>query len=234
MEERPLENDPLASAQLEKLKLEIDLLKEQRDFQVQKLELETSELQIRNKWANRTAQYIPLITVIVTVAGFCFGVYQFRSQQRENFNRTKTERDIEIAKQTRQHIEKELAGFYYPISMRLKIDDALWPKLSNMQDQKLRLELEKSIVLPNQEEILKIILQNPEVLKEDEKLREQVFKFIKHAVIQKSLRQAAQFNRDAISEDEGWPADFEPAIDKQAAVLQARYNRCVSSPDQCK
>jgi hypothetical protein len=55
--------DALASAQLQKLLLEIE------------------ELHGQSHWAKHFARYIPLATVIVTVAGLCFGIYQFGVQQ---------------------------------------------------------------------------------------------------------------------------------------------------------
>ncbi len=64
-------NDNLAEAQLEKLRLEIDDLKN------------------KSKWDERVSRYIPLISVLVTVAGFTFGVYQFRVQHKANLDAQK-------------------------------------------------------------------------------------------------------------------------------------------------
>ena len=54
-------NEQLVQAQLDKLKLEIQSIKR------------------KNKWEEKLARYIPLLTVLITVAGFCFGIYQFRA-----------------------------------------------------------------------------------------------------------------------------------------------------------
>ncbi|HYX71479.1 MAG TPA: hypothetical protein VE732_01805 [Nitrososphaera sp.] len=60
------QSNNLAAAQLEKLKLEIE------------------DLRNKGKWDERISRYIPLISVLVTVAGFTFGVYQFRVQHKAN------------------------------------------------------------------------------------------------------------------------------------------------------
>ena len=51
--------------------------------QLQKLQLEIDELRSNSHWSGQAARYIPLVTVIVTVAGLCFGIYQFSADRRE-------------------------------------------------------------------------------------------------------------------------------------------------------
>jgi hypothetical protein len=63
---------PLETAQLEKLRLENEKLK---------LELEALK---KGQGLSLIIPYIPLITVLVTLAGFGFGIYQYRAQQRAN------------------------------------------------------------------------------------------------------------------------------------------------------
>jgi hypothetical protein len=63
---------PLETAQLEKLRLENEKLK---------LELEALK---KGRGLRLIIPYIPLITVLVTLAGFGFGIYQYRAQQRAN------------------------------------------------------------------------------------------------------------------------------------------------------
>jgi hypothetical protein len=63
---------PLETAQLEKLRLENEKLK---------LELEALK---KGQGLRLIIPYIPLITVLVTLAGFGFGIYQYRAQQRAN------------------------------------------------------------------------------------------------------------------------------------------------------
>lgn len=65
--------DPHAELSLEKLRLENE-----------RLSLEIASMKRgRNRLISMT-DYIPLITVLVTIAGFGFGIYQYRAQQIEN------------------------------------------------------------------------------------------------------------------------------------------------------
>lgn len=59
-------NEAVAGAQLEKLKLEIQELKNKDNF------------------ANKLPQYIPLITTLIAVGGFCFTIYQFFEAQNKD------------------------------------------------------------------------------------------------------------------------------------------------------
>jgi hypothetical protein len=66
------QNALLANAQLEKLGLENAKLK----FELENLK--------RGKGLSSLIPYLPLITVLITIAGFGFGVYQYRTQQQAN------------------------------------------------------------------------------------------------------------------------------------------------------
>jgi len=62
------------TAQLEKLRLENEKL----GFELENLK--------RGKGLSSFIPYLPLITLLVTIAGFGFGVYQYRAQQQANRN----------------------------------------------------------------------------------------------------------------------------------------------------
>ena len=75
--------DSLAAAELEKLRLEIEDLKNSSD------------------WRNEISAFTPLISVIIAVGGFLFGIYQFQRQQQLQQERT-------IVEQRREQASKEL------------------------------------------------------------------------------------------------------------------------------
>ncbi len=66
------QNALLVAAQLEKLKL-----------QNEKLRLEVETLK-SGQGVGSLAPYLSLLTVLVTIAGFGFGIYQYRAQQQAN------------------------------------------------------------------------------------------------------------------------------------------------------
>jgi hypothetical protein len=99
-ENKPLD-DPLTAAQLEKLKLEIE------------------NLRSKSNWERWVVAYTPLFSILITVGGFLFGIYQFQRLQQnqqtqiiaeQEKDRLTRERDqaIRIQNQTRSDIEQIL------------------------------------------------------------------------------------------------------------------------------
>lgn len=94
-------SDPFAAAQLEKLKLEIEQLKN------------------NNGWEKAITSYTPLLSVLIAVGGFLFGIYQFQKQRQiqqtqilieQQKDRQTRERDqaIRIQNQIRSNVEQIL------------------------------------------------------------------------------------------------------------------------------
>jgi hypothetical protein len=69
---KDVQNTDFVTAQLEKLRLENE-----------KLGLELENLKRGNRLIS-LVPYVPMITVLITIAGFVFGVYQYRAQQQAN------------------------------------------------------------------------------------------------------------------------------------------------------
>lgn len=88
-------NDALAAAQLEKLRLEIDQLKTGRD------------------WEQRTISFLPLLTVLIAVSGFLFGIYQFRNQQQAHHDELMVQQQKDRAANEREQdirIQNQING----------------------------------------------------------------------------------------------------------------------------
>jgi hypothetical protein len=92
------QNALLASAQLEKLRLEN-----------QKLRLELENLE-KGYGLGFLITYLPLITVLVTIAGFGFGIYQYRAQEQANRDaQTEQSRKDREARETQAKKDTESA-----------------------------------------------------------------------------------------------------------------------------
>jgi hypothetical protein len=83
-------NEAIAAAQLEKLKLEINELKNKSSF------------------ANTIPQYIPLMTTFIAVAGFCFTIYQFFAAQNKDRLAKEQEQRLRDEDQIRTNIQQLL------------------------------------------------------------------------------------------------------------------------------
>ena len=53
-------------------------------LETEKLKLEVAALKRQSSQGRSLSSYVPLISVLVTVAGFGFGIYQYRAQQIQN------------------------------------------------------------------------------------------------------------------------------------------------------
>src|SRR2546422_4355901 len=52
--------------------------------QLQKLNLEIEDLRAERNWEERIARFIPIITAVISIAGFLWGVVLFRNQQERD------------------------------------------------------------------------------------------------------------------------------------------------------
>jgi hypothetical protein len=64
--------------------------------ELEKLRLEIQSLKSKNGWGEKVAQFTPLFTVLIAVAGFCFGVYQFNIQQKENIKKFTSDQNSKL------------------------------------------------------------------------------------------------------------------------------------------
>ena len=95
----------LAKAQLEKITLENE-----------RLRLELSNLKRGHKLV--LLPYLPLITVLITMAGFGFGIYQYRAQQKANreAQADQSKRDFEAREaQSKRNMEEAQRDFMKPL-----------------------------------------------------------------------------------------------------------------------
>ena len=65
-------------SQLQKINLETAMA------QLQKLNLEIEDLRAERNWEERIARFIPIITAVISIAGFLWGVVLFRNQQERD------------------------------------------------------------------------------------------------------------------------------------------------------
>jgi hypothetical protein len=69
-----------------------------------KLFLEIEHLTHKNKWEAKISAYIPLFTVLIAVAGFLFGMYQFQVQQKLQQDRAISEQQKDRESRQREQI----------------------------------------------------------------------------------------------------------------------------------
>jgi hypothetical protein len=63
---------------------EAELQLDRQRLETEKIKLEVAALKKQSAQGRSLSGYVPLISVLVTVAGFGFGIYQYRAQQIQN------------------------------------------------------------------------------------------------------------------------------------------------------
>jgi hypothetical protein len=87
----------LSTAQLEKLKLEIE-----------KLKVETSGLKDKKKSRINLIAYSPMLSVLIAVSGFLFGVWQYYNQQQKARINEQTDQRLKVQTQIRDDLNRIL------------------------------------------------------------------------------------------------------------------------------
>ncbi len=110
------------------------------EAELEKLQLEIEELQGKNHWADRAVRYIPLMSVLITVAGLCFGIYQFGVQQQESrrASEDQAKREIEDRKEARE--ARDMAQVREQRLRERELFKPLW-------EQQIRLYFEASAIV---------------------------------------------------------------------------------------
>lgn len=76
--------------------------------QLEKLNLEIQELKNKDSFANKLPQYIPLITTLIAVGGFCFTVYQFfEAQNKDRLAKEEARNKDSLVREREQQLRDE-------------------------------------------------------------------------------------------------------------------------------
>ncbi|MBF2029834.1 MAG: hypothetical protein IGS48_24285 [Oscillatoriales cyanobacterium C42_A2020_001] len=125
--------------------------------------------------------------------------------RQEELTRLRRNKKLEI-------LEKQLSEFYLPLYIRLVKDNLVWMKVFEQTDNPLSSEVRKNLelkfILPNHDEIMKIIESKIHLARADQRLSEEMSKYIRHIAVYKALRESGVFDKDPIAFGEPFPKDF--------------------------
>src|SRR5205085_9320974 len=80
------------------------------------IQVEVENVTSSNKWENRITRYIPVLTILIAVTSFWFGIYQFRQQQNFEIQRLRDDfqgkRDISEKEFRREFYKKQMEIFF--------------------------------------------------------------------------------------------------------------------------
>lgn len=137
-----------------------------------------------------------------------------------------------------QLLERQLSEFYWPIYLRLQKDNVVWKRLLDRKKDKsdplnkIGTEIETHFILPNHDEIVKIIETKIHLAKPNEELLEPLLAYMKHVAVYKASKSAgySDVHNDPflIKLQEPWPEGFFPAIEKRTKALQSEYDNILA------
>jgi len=104
--------------------METETNSDKTNRELEKLSIEIEKLRAETANLKSIIRFVPVITGIVAVLVFCFGIYQFYSQQRENINQQKIEAENSQGNFERnvQLSEKEFRRKFYEKQLDLYLD----------------------------------------------------------------------------------------------------------------
>jgi hypothetical protein len=127
--------------------------------------------------------------------------------------------------------EQQLSRFYYPILIRLEKDNVTWKLILRKRKERESLgakigdNIEKEVILPNHDEILKILENNIQFCQSDELMK--MFKhYIKHVLVYKAIRSSGDNITLPMNYDKSlkWDDDFFPLILRETEKIQKELN----------
>ena len=206
---------------------QFQLAKDRFEFEKQKAIADSASEKARYE-ADRSAKVWSQLSTLLPILTLVLG---FLLQSNAEKKRVHQEREVQRKKEIRDGIGKQLSELYYPIQRRLQKDDAVWQLWNQNQfdesNKSLAKEVEKSILLPNHEEIIQILENNFSLLRNSEEnvdldaLMKALMRYERHIALYRSLR-LSNDSRNPVDFGSDWayPSDFAAEVDRRIAQLE--------------
>ena len=199
--------------QLEWRKLELE---EKKFSHVQMMDAKKLKSERSAKLWSQLSLFVPLAILLV---GFILN-------SRAEHSRRYREQQDELVKGKRDFITRQLSEFYYPIQLRLHKGNAVFEKWNATTDKKLARQIEETFIIPNHEEIVKIIDTRFDLIRNDSEYAEDLVELMdalkayeRHVALYKALRDTGD-SRKPIQLGEPYPKKFFRLIEKRVADLE--------------
>lgn len=132
-------------------------------------------------------------------------------------------------------MEKSLSQFYWPIYIRLQRGNVVWQRIRDRENQsdterkKLAFQVDEGVLLPNHEEIVKVIESNIHLAALDEEFESQVLAYLRHIDVYRSIRTVGIKDKDPIFFGEPYPHGFFAAVQERLNRYQHEYDQLLRS-----
>jgi hypothetical protein len=131
-----------------------------------------------------------------------------------------------------QLIERQLTEFYWPIYLRLQKDNVVWERMldkgkeDNEALQRIGTLIETDFILPNHEEMVKVIESKIHLAQSDKELLEALLSYLDHIAVYKAARAAGFTDLHNTQKDllPPWPDNLYILIEQRTKALQNEYD----------
>jgi hypothetical protein len=183
-----------------------------------------------NKRVKLWAQLSTVVPVLVIILSFLANASLERSKSAAVSRQEQLRFD-------RDFIDKQLSNLYYPIRLKLEKDSAVWtlarqlsPAIRGKTSPEFSSYVEKSILIPNHEEAIKIIDQNLALIKngretyDPKTLMEALNHYQRHVAAYKALRAINNISANPIElgDDSRFPHELPPLIVNRIKDLESQ------------
>jgi hypothetical protein len=135
--------------------------------------------------------------------------------------------DVEALKRTKriEYLERQLAEFYWPLYVRLQMDNAIWERLgkvgaeSSTEDVVIARTIERQVLRPNHQKAIELIESKIHLAENDEVLEDHIFRYIRHVAVLEALR-SANIKKDPVDVGEKYPRELSDRVKERAKALQ--------------
>lgn len=231
-EKEELEGGTNANPEQEKFELE------RKKFELEEIKFHHSKnLDYQKLKTDRVAKLWTPLSIFTPMAVFLIGFYL--NSGSEQAKREQANRE-EVIKSKRQFVEKQLAEFYYPIQLRLHKDNAFfttWRELLLTGGERnigIAKKIETQFILPNHEEIIKIIDLHFDLIKNDMEfdtatynLMDTIKVYQRHVAVYKLLKLTGDSRRPA-QVKQPFPKPFFRLIEDRIVDLENQRDSLLS------
>jgi hypothetical protein len=144
------------------------------------------------------------------------------------YDRTKTRSELALSKQF-EFVDRQLSEFYWPLYIRLEKNDIVWERILDIREQdesrrRLAEAIEQKVILPNHEEITRIIETRMHLAHADPAFTRSLLRYINHVTLHKALRDAGEAHKFPADLGVPWPKELFPMVKERTEALQRVYD----------
>jgi hypothetical protein len=168
-----------------------------------------------------------LLALVLAVAGYWLNRMLEQSKARQAL-----ENELAKLKDTKRldFLERQLAEFYWPLYLRLEIDNAIWRRILDRNSveselrQRLGAAIEKDVILPNHEQVVSLLQAKFHLAQANPEMVQAIFRYLRHVAVYRALRGEKCYDKNPIDLGEPWPGNLFHLVRGKLDQLQAQYD----------